>query len=138
MTTEGEFQSRLDAEPDNHTVRLVFADWLHERDDPRAEGGRALGRLQKFPVKMGDDEPGNPVRWVIGNASRYKGGANKFPCHFPRDWYETVAKPNTNFAQREGRREMEDALALGLATLPPERSAERLAGLTSSPAASPA
>ena len=37
MTTEDDFQQALDANPDDHHTRLVFADWLQERGDPRAE-----------------------------------------------------------------------------------------------------
>lgn len=43
MTTEDDFQAALDARPDDFQTRLVFADWLQERADPRAEGYRALG-----------------------------------------------------------------------------------------------
>ena len=43
VTTEDDFQRALDKNPDDWQTRLVFADWLEERDDPRAEGYRALG-----------------------------------------------------------------------------------------------
>lgn len=43
MTTEDDFQRMLDENPGDHTTRLVFADWLDERGDPRAAGYRALG-----------------------------------------------------------------------------------------------
>lgn len=46
MTTEEDFQAALDANPDDHSTRLVFADWLDEHDDPRAKGYRALGTLR--------------------------------------------------------------------------------------------
>jgi uncharacterized protein (TIGR02996 family) len=49
MTTEDDFQNWLDEHPDDHHTRLVFADWLQERGDPRAEGYRALGRLRRWP-----------------------------------------------------------------------------------------
>src|SRR5262245_22994715 len=50
MTTEDDFQNALDANPNEHHTRLVFADWLQERGDPRAEGYRALGRLRRVPT----------------------------------------------------------------------------------------
>jgi uncharacterized protein (TIGR02996 family) len=45
VTTEDDFWAILEANPSDHTTRLVLADWLQERGDPRAEGYRALGTL---------------------------------------------------------------------------------------------
>lgn len=39
---EESFQKRIEENPDDDTTRLVFADWLQERDDPRAEGYRVM------------------------------------------------------------------------------------------------
>lgn len=50
MTTEEDFQAALDKNPSDWQTRLVFADWLQERGDPRAEGYRVLGRwMCAFP-----------------------------------------------------------------------------------------
>ena len=49
MTTEEDFQKALDANPDDWQTRLVFADWLQDRDDPRADGYRALAVLRVAP-----------------------------------------------------------------------------------------
>ena len=51
MTTEDDFQAALDTNPGDWQTRLVFADWLQERDDPRAEGYRALGLLRRAPAR---------------------------------------------------------------------------------------
>jgi len=60
VTEEDAFQAKLDADPDDATTRLVFADWLDERGDPRASGYRALGHLGKRPNKS-PNRPGlNP------------------------------------------------------------------------------
>lgn len=53
MQTEDEFQAALDAEPTCSTTRQVFADWLDEKDDIRAEGYRALGVLGLYPSICG-------------------------------------------------------------------------------------
>jgi uncharacterized protein (TIGR02996 family) len=37
MTEEEAFLSAITANPDDHTTALVYADWLDERSDPRAE-----------------------------------------------------------------------------------------------------
>lgn len=50
MTTEDDFQAALDVDPTDWQTRLVFADWLDERDDPRAEGYRAIGTLRLCPA----------------------------------------------------------------------------------------
>src|SRR5204863_136709 len=49
VTTEDDFQNALDADPADWQTRLVFADWLQERGDVRAEGYRALGRTRFYP-----------------------------------------------------------------------------------------
>lgn len=49
MTTEDDFQAALDANPADWQTRLVFADWLQDRGDSRAEGYRALGWLRVRP-----------------------------------------------------------------------------------------
>lgn len=46
-TEEDAFWSHLEANPSDSVARLVFADWLQERGDLRAEGMRVLGLLQK-------------------------------------------------------------------------------------------
>jgi uncharacterized protein (TIGR02996 family) len=47
VTDENDFQRWLDANPQDHNTRLVFADWLDERGDSRAEdlAARAFTRL---------------------------------------------------------------------------------------------
>lgn len=49
MTDEEGFQTALDARPDDWGLRLIFADYLEERNDPRAPGMRALGQLRMRP-----------------------------------------------------------------------------------------
>ncbi|OWK36734.1 TIGR02996 domain-containing protein [Fimbriiglobus ruber] len=50
---EEAFLRAIGAAPDDHTVRLVYADWLEERADPRAE----LVRLQVRLREAADDDP---------------------------------------------------------------------------------
>src|SRR4051812_28078438 len=46
MTQDESFLQAIRAEPDDDTVRLIYADWLMEQDDPvRAERGEFI-RLQ--------------------------------------------------------------------------------------------
>jgi uncharacterized protein (TIGR02996 family) len=67
MDDEEAFQAALDANPDDHTTRLVFADWLQERDDPRAAGYREMGRIGFSPLRQpGAFLGGNHVREITG------------------------------------------------------------------------
>lgn len=125
MTTEDDFQRMLDAHPDDHQTRLVFADWLEERGDERAEGYRALGLLR-----------------------HHTGGSNAFPCwwthekngtandqtqaQLPRDWFDRLRDALTGgnwWRDYPSRRAGDDAAALAFACLPAERRAELLAGV---------
>src|SRR4030095_7215507 len=41
----------LAAHPDDHATRLILADFLDERGDPRGPGYRALAILRRLPVQ---------------------------------------------------------------------------------------
>jgi uncharacterized protein (TIGR02996 family) len=141
MTDEDAFQSWLDAHPDDHTCRLVFADWLQERIDVRAEGYRALGALRLIPlgVTITHDARGEdlvPYRgrlvWVYGAVGALEPG----PHLLPKSWKEKISvKPPSDLSWRRflSRREAEDAAALAFSLLPPERRAELLASSTLTP-----
>lgn len=63
MTTEGDFQVALDADPSDWQTRLVFADWLQERDDPRAEWYRVSGTYRKRPRYYQYNQPEPEWTW---------------------------------------------------------------------------
>ena len=50
MTTETDFIEQLNKTPSDHSLKLVFADFLQELNDPRAEGYRALGHVERIPA----------------------------------------------------------------------------------------
>jgi uncharacterized protein (TIGR02996 family) len=119
VTTEDDFQRALDARPDDWQTRLVFADWLEERDDPRAEGYRAMGLIGIRPT-------GDRGGWSWAQV----GPPTPSPHHLPNDWF--YALHNTGGAGLypatcPTRRAAEDAAALAFATLPPILKAELLA-----------
>ena len=131
MTTEDAFQALLDAEPDNHTARLIFADWLDEQGDPRGPGYRALGANRRYAC----DEEFIPCP--------YMSNRGKWCWSLPTDWFDLVelAGKGNWFGDEKGsqfapcwelridatRREVEDAAALAFAKLPEARQAELLA-----------
>ena len=50
---EAAFWKAIDADPEDDTARLVFADWLQERDDPRAADVRArIERVKRIREKL--------------------------------------------------------------------------------------
>ena len=128
MTSEDDFQKQLDANPDDHLTRLVFADWLQERGDKRAEGYRAMGVLRRVPVgvtmaPIQEDQVLFPfsgkAMWVFGPMS----GGRAPPVedhHMPDVWYSLI-KPgpgcDSYWNRFLSRREAEDAAAIAFAKL---------------------
>lgn len=110
MTTESDFQQLLDADPTDWQTRLIFADWLQERNDIRAAGYRALGRLRLYPrVVVVDcacwlnDMPANNKRHVI-----------------PHAW---ASRLTVFFMYWDSRQDAEDAAAKAFALLDPTEQA---------------
>lgn len=142
MTTEDDFQRVLDANPEDWQTRLVFADWLEERSDPRAAGYRALGVLGIAPVNWTQtlDRVQYPVaRWCYHNGKANTDGKPLPGGILPADWLLALTKMDDavlamDWDFKDGgrknnpatRREVEDATALAFAKLPPERRAELL------------
>jgi uncharacterized protein (TIGR02996 family) len=92
-SAERSFWTRIDQEPTDIHARLVFADWLQDADDPRAEGLRAL-------VANGW-EPGNfrsGVAWgreSNPNASFWRQEmTDEVPTLLPDDWWKALHAPS--------------------------------------------
>ena len=125
---EADFQKALDASPEESTIRLVFADWLEENGDPRAEGYRALG-VNGWRAHHWD---GN--YWL----SRKDNDGKITDCQpfelIDSDWFLATAHwSKADSLSAATRREIEDRFALSFAKLPAARRAELL-----SPASAPA
>jgi uncharacterized protein (TIGR02996 family) len=131
-TTEDDFHRILDSAPYDHQTRLVLSDFLQERNDPRAEGYRALGQLQKMPAYHKDN---NVHHWYHFNKSN-----DVIPELFdnidpdlqrnvlPFDWY-MLTKPGKEAHEahyHKSRKEADDAAALAFFQLPEERRKELL------------
>jgi uncharacterized protein (TIGR02996 family) len=125
VTTEDDFQKALDANPSDWQTRLVFADWLQERGDERAEGMRALGTLQRVPLPYTQgDKPG-----IWAGATEFTlwkfVGADQ-PSRLPAVWFKKIPRDDKNpddasghsYRSRPSRRAIEDAAALAFAKLP--------------------
>jgi uncharacterized protein (TIGR02996 family) len=119
MDEEEAFQAALDAKPDCHVTRLVFADWLDERGDPRGPGYRAMGGLGVVPHNLF----GNPHGlWWFCKAAAASGYG------LPYEWFDRILHPfkdnsdifpRAGYATRFPRREAEDAAAFAWAKLTP-------------------
>lgn len=126
MTTEDEFQQLLDANPEDHHTRLVFADWLEERGDPRAEGYRALGALRRVPWYFSGARA-----WGYFSDHHELGRMHRSRALPVRDWLK-VMEGNLRRRARNNpigtRREAENAAAIAFAELPEARRQKLLAG----------
>jgi uncharacterized protein (TIGR02996 family) len=139
MTEEEAFQRALDANPSDWQTRLVFADWLEERNDPRAGGYRALGLRRCQPVPTNETPGEHPERWacpgyVTVECAKSRPKARALRPGLPGDWHGLIPKWHEGDIEfddvwrcRKTRREVEDAAALAFSNLPAERRAELLA-----------
>jgi uncharacterized protein (TIGR02996 family) len=128
MTTEEDFQQMLDANPADHGTRLIFADWLQDRDDGRADGYRVLGLLERVPT-----DPTWGYLWTSAVGRREI--PTDMACVLPRDWYEMIDGgmtgnrtfiPELRLGVEMSRRERDDRVALAFARLPDSRRLELL------------
>lgn len=127
MGDEDAFQAHLDANPDDYTARLVFADWLQDRDDPRAEGYRAMGSMGRSPAPL---PPNSNGRWNYGRQSldvpcRPAGWYRSFRmCLLPDDWFAASLWPGFDvqypppWRYYQCRRRADDCVALAFSKLP--------------------
>jgi uncharacterized protein (TIGR02996 family) len=120
VTTEEDFQKALDANPEDHQTRLVFADWLQERDDPRAEGYRALGTCQLYP------DMNYGMRFVYQSSPDWKPFSHTDRSVLPPDWYAPLLNGELALVSDESRRAAEDKAALAFAKLPARRRSKLL------------
>lgn len=132
---ERPFRAAIDADPDDMVRRLVFADWLDEHNDPRADGFRALARLGVQPchwsarafADLSTTEFPEAYWWtsVRGEHDAW------VPYMLPDPWYHAVKRvcPEQWLAASWlTRREAEDAAALAFVILPPDLKALYLEG----------
>jgi uncharacterized protein (TIGR02996 family) len=136
VTTEDDFRKRLNRVPWDWQARLVFADWLEERGDPRAEGYRAMGRRQRY-ARLSFCAPKHYGWWDESDDEVRGGSGTLDPDDIPTDWLRATAEQGKLLRLRSfldhgtsidfrTRRQAEDAAALAFATLPAARRKELL------------
>jgi uncharacterized protein (TIGR02996 family) len=138
VTSEDDFHRMLDEKPDDWQTRLIFADWLQDCGDPRAEGYRAIAAQRRHPLQ--GHNRNTPTWWWHCPPP----GSAPTATHnnLPADWFARLPPgpgtdlywPSFNIGNGvKTRRECEDALALAFASLPAARRAELLAPAKSEP-----
>lgn len=89
MTTEDDFQRKIDRRVTDYHTRLVLADFLDDRGDPRAEGYRAMSKLRRRPIKRkGRLSMKAPWTWFDDEKAVMPAG----PDDLPRCWYMRLDK----------------------------------------------
>lgn len=89
MTEELDFQITLDANPDDWHTRLLFADWLAERDDIRWHGYRFMAENQLRPELIG---PGSGWPEICFGLWVWRHGNGYDPPHtIPHGWRPELA-----------------------------------------------
>lgn len=88
MTDEDAFHAAMDEDVNEFTHYLVFADWLDEHNDPRAEGYRALAEMRLRGYRASAEYSAHffYVWFVI---ERVGGQADK-PSDLPQVWYDEL------------------------------------------------
>lgn len=121
-TDEAAFHAHIDAHPDDHGAREIFADWLQDRDDPRAEGYRALGALQRWPGAS----PQFPCWWSHQGCRTVL--KDQYHGRLPPAWFYAMRARESQWwwCDYPNRREAEDAAALAWLKLTGEQRAEIL------------
>lgn len=137
MTTEDDFQNALAAAPRDWQTLLVFADWLQENGDTRAEGYRAMGMRRAAPSFFDTADV-----WVWLNshhATYYAKNAEMRAATLPDDWYDFLPRAKSMTCAEE-RRKLNSALndaARAFAKLPSERRVELLVAVPEPPKKKP-
>jgi uncharacterized protein (TIGR02996 family) len=130
MTTEDDFQRMLDANPDDWQTRLILADWLRERNDPRADGYEALARNRLRPRSLGADGWPNTWKWYVAGAFPHSECPDP-KSDLPENWFNCARANSDDFGNSQyiSRRNAEDEAAEGFIDLPVTRRAELLKGV---------
>ena len=129
MTSEEDFQRMLDKAPDDYATRLVFADWLQDRGDPRAEAYRALGVNRMFFCNRFSESK----KWIPhkpASVFRMIQGCIAGPRQVPLDWFVLIegSVPHTGWVTFPNRRAAEEAVVRAFLCLSEIRREELLSG----------
>lgn len=107
MNEEAAFFAAINENPGDSTTRLVFADWLDDRGDPRGAGFRAIVRLGIVPVKSVSKDRSDGYVWYVWNVAKYT--SYKWRKPLPGNSYSCAMLPKRWFLLLEGFTESDDS-----------------------------
>ena len=70
-SAEAELLAALQREPDDDEARLVYADWLEERADPRGEYLRLEVEARPIPTRLTELYRRLPAEWLAAVGRRF-------------------------------------------------------------------
>jgi uncharacterized protein (TIGR02996 family) len=88
MHDDSDFLRKLLENPADDTVRLVYADWLEERDDPES---RTKAQFLRLAVRL--NEPKRSPRWRAARRKEMQPLAAKLPT----DWLAVVSRLSIDY-----------------------------------------
>jgi uncharacterized protein (TIGR02996 family) len=126
MNTENDFQDAIDAHPDDLDLRRVFADWLQEHNDQRADGYRALATQHSILCDYQAPPYRAYIYWVPDETAivfpRDGSVGTKRCFSLAPDWYAALtANHAPSYVRYASRRDAENAAAQAFTLLPAER-----------------
>lgn len=92
---EAAFHLAMFRAPKDRQVFLVFADWLQDRDDPRADGYRVIGELGLRPYHSMKDD-GTKDWYMLEHMAEYNsrrgrdGWVSNPECDIPEVWFDLL------------------------------------------------
>ncbi|MCG8587364.1 MAG: TIGR02996 domain-containing protein [Pirellulales bacterium] len=99
METDQDFFDEINANPDDMSVRMVYADWLEERGDPRAEFIEVQCALADMDRSHPERAPMEQIEWHL--RKRHE-----------REWFGPLCGPEIEFTLAGG---FVDTLRIGVA-----------------------
>src|SRR5262245_14001334 len=104
LAEELEFLREIEASPADETPRLIYADWLEERGDPRAEYLRRevelhtlsadSRRFHQLAQELRDMREEFEPKWLVAVGRTRVGNCAAFSLHCPNKWEWLVATGN--------------------------------------------
>lgn len=156
LVEEADILAAIRKDPGDQLTRLKYADWLQDRDDPRAEGMRALALLLRTSCNGYSGDVSGTTRTIYRPAERwapelqaawFRGGPGIYGWFWlPDDWFDAMCRiagqvltagrvslffPEGNSPDKPAFHQGDDAAALAWPDLSPEVRAEILAPVLS-------
>lgn len=117
MNDEETFLALICGSPADYQLKMVFADWLRDRDDPRASAWDALAGWRIAPHLCAE----RPTVWDVSCYMEYPDyvvGSSRWranpcaPAMIPEEWFDAIDHPDTMSKDFDTVRAAYDALVV--------------------------